>query len=76
MKRTEAECRVCGIVALCDNRTLDSVERVSHDEGRADIDYTVTTGLCDDCLPVPDEAQDESEARAEREYRDLYGSEL
>jgi hypothetical protein len=84
VKRTEAECRGCGDVVACDNQTITEVERVSHDEGRADVDVTVTTGQCDSCLESSgpdehfraDEEQDEAYARAEAEYRGLDRGEL
>lgn len=77
MPHDRAECRDCRQMVPCDAATHHEVERVSHDEGRCDIDYTVLTGQCDDCLSAngPDEfcdvfeAQDETYARAEAEYR-------
>lgn len=70
-------CRACGDMATCQSWTLSERERTSHDEGRADANWTETTGQCDDCLEChgpdddcrPEAEQDEAEARAEAEYR-------
>jgi len=77
-------CRECDSVAFCQPFTVAEFERTKHDEGQSDVNYTVTTGQCEACLKangadehcdVP-EVQDEAEARAEREYRDMDKGEL
>lgn len=77
-------CRCCGETRRCQEWTLHTRDLVSHDEGRADVDHELLTGLCGDCLTAhgPDEdcgvpeEQDEAEARAEREYRTYDKGEL
>ena len=81
---TRTDCRSCGDTAPCQEFTLHVKDVVIHDEGVSDVDAEKLTGQCDDCLEkygpdddctVPD-VQDEAEARAEREYRDLDRGEL
>jgi hypothetical protein len=78
------ECRGCRSEKICLPWTHTEEERVSYDEGRQDVDFTVVTGQCDDCLEnagpdelcqVPEEP-DEAQFRAERAYRDLDRGEL
>lgn len=77
-------CRSCGDTTTCPDWTCREQEKTSHDEGRSDVSHTVTTGQCVSCLQAhgpdehsdPPEAQDEAEARAEREYRELDRGEL
>lgn len=45
------ECRTCGEIPVTHRtRTEHEVERTKHDEGCSDMDYTVMTVQCDECL--------------------------